>query len=328
MADGKDDDLKVVTDDDLEQRRRAEEEGDDLPSGEEEEEEESRSETRLGTSEEQEEEDDERRRIREERRARRRKQKESRDRLYRELRFLQQRNEQLERRFSELSTKFQYSEESQIAARINQVKAALKKADSVYADAISAGNGEDAAEAQSIRDNLRDHLRELEYAQRQRSARREGAEDSPIPPDPEVAARAREWLENNSWAADKRNPDAQVVEALDRAIMAEGYDPGTDEYWEELDRRVSSALPHRAEGSRGKELPRDRQRRKSNGSGPRFRSSGGANPDLRKGEYYLSRDRVEALKELGVWDDPELRNKYVKRYAEYDRQQGLNTSYE
>ena len=33
---------------------------------------------------------------------------------------------------------------------------------------------------------------------------------------------------------------------------------------------------------------------------------------------------VQALVDAGVWDDPVLRQKYVKRYSEYDRQQKSN----
>jgi hypothetical protein len=34
---------------------------------------------------------------------------------------------------------------------------------------------------------------------------------------------------------------------------------------------------------------------------------------------YVSPERKSALVVAGVWDDPVLRNKYLKRYAEYDR---------
>jgi hypothetical protein len=39
----------------------------------------------------------------------------------------------------------------------------------------------------------------------------------------------------------------------------------------------------------------------------------------RKTEVYVSPDRKQALIDAGVWDDPVLRTKYVKRYQEYDR---------
>jgi hypothetical protein len=39
---------------------------------------------------------------------------------------------------------------------------------------------------------------------------------------------------------------------------------------------------------------------------------------------YLSRERIEALKEAGAWDDLELREKYLKRYRDYDREHGIS----
>jgi hypothetical protein len=42
-------------------------------------------------------------------------------------------------------------------------------------------------------------------------------------------------------------------------------------------------------------------------------------PASTRKEIYVSPERKQALIEAGVWDDPVLRMKYVKRYAEYDR---------
>ena len=34
----------------------------------------------------------------------------------------------------------------------------------------------------------------------------------------------------------------------------------------------------------------------------------------------LSRERVSAIKDAGAWDDVEKRNKMIRAYASYDRQ--------
>jgi hypothetical protein len=36
---------------------------------------------------------------------------------------------------------------------------------------------------------------------------------------------------------------------------------------------------------------------------------------------YISPERKDAMQEAGVWDDPVLRNKYLKAYSDYDREQ-------
>jgi hypothetical protein len=42
-------------------------------------------------------------------------------------------------------------------------------------------------------------------------------------------------------------------------------------------------------------------------------------PTSTRKEIYISPERKAALQEAGVWDDPVLRQRYVKKYAEYDR---------
>jgi hypothetical protein len=42
--------------------------------------------------------------------------------------------------------------------------------------------------------------------------------------------------------------------------------------------------------------------------------------NTRGNDYVLSTDRVNAIKEAGMWDNPELRRKATQRYIEWDRQ--------
>ena len=63
----------------------------------------------------------------------------------------------------------------------------------------------------------------------------------------------------------------------------------------------------------------DREERVARG-GPAMGSGREHAPSsTRKTEVYVSPDRKQALIDAGVWDDPVLRTKYVKRYQEYDR---------
>lgn len=40
---------------------------------------------------------------------------------------------------------------------------------------------------------------------------------------------------------------------------------------------------------------------------------------VRPGEFRLSAERVQAMKEAGIWDNAEKRAKMIKHYAAYDR---------
>ena len=41
----------------------------------------------------------------------------------------------------------------------------------------------------------------------------------------------------------------------------------------------------------------------------------------KQGEYRLTPERVAAIKEAGMWENKELRNKMAQRFADYDKQQ-------
>mgnify|MGYP003345758386 CR=1 FL=1 len=43
-------------------------------------------------------------------------------------------------------------------------------------------------------------------------------------------------------------------------------------------------------------------------------------PSARPGEFVLSADRVNAIKEAGMWDNPKLRQKAIDRYRAWDKE--------
>jgi hypothetical protein len=114
-----------------------------------------------------------------------------------------------------------------------------------------------------------------------------------------------------------------LVKALDGAVFAEGFKPNTPEYWTELSKRVAANLPHRAKESK---LPTDTSRKSEQrsvvtGSG---RSSAAANGGS-KTSFVLSADRVKALKDAGMWEDPKTRSDAIRRFRDYDREHAAET---
>ncbi len=156
------------------------------------------------------------------------------------------------------------------------------------------------------------------------------------------------WQARNSWfKPDDPGTDERVVHALDAAILAEGeFAPEDPEYYRELDRRIAEYMPHRArranggdrggdddergggeerrgEGRRDERGDRDRDDRnggeRPRRDAPRFRV-GGRDRALKPNEVYLSKERREALEEMGAMDDPVLMKKYLKAFKSYDEQ--------
>lgn len=312
---------------------------------------------RAGSSEDDDEDSEggDRERIRARRRAERRQKKEESRRNQRELNFLRQRNETLERRQSEFDARIANSEVTAVDTRIQSLENDIRKADEVYAEAISKGDGASAAEAQRIRDQLRDGVSKLQgHRQGIINSARERLQGSQNKPDPEIARRAQEFMADNPWydhnGGDEDSMIAKVIEQ--RLYKERGPEAAkTDDYWREYDRRLRKRLPHvferngrdreddrdddrddryeetddrdidehnrRAARSRRESDDRDERPTKKKGGGPRF-TSGGRERPLKKNEVYVSEERRKAMEEAGVWDDPVLRNRYLKSYQNYD----------
>jgi hypothetical protein len=126
--------------------------------------------------------------------------------------------------------------------------------------------------------------------------------------DSEVVHYAKEFMEEHSWYDPQgKDEDSAIVLAIDNKLAQEGFDPRSEEYWDELHDRVKRRLPEKFKAAR-----------KPTG-GPAVGSGREHAPVSTRKEVYISPERKAALQEAGVWDDPVLRQRYVKKYAEYDR---------
>ncbi len=277
--------------------------------------------------------DDKKIRRREENKNRRTRQKEARERTERELNFLRTRNADLEQRFSkfeqETDARVTGSEIANVDGAINKARADLQLANTVIQQAVDQNDGKNLAEALDHRDTIRDNLRDLGEAKGYLSTtRRSGGDAIQQQLDPRHVAHAQQFMiDHDWWDPSGRDPDSVKVLEIDRALVLEGFDPTQKDYWNELRTRTEAVLPKRfdsrtgshgddsgdAGSGNGQRKPSDRNR------GPSFRTGGRERP-LKKNEVYISPERKAAMEEAGVWDDPVLRNKYLKSYATYDKQ--------
>lgn len=228
----------------------------------------------------------------------------SRDKL--ELDFLRKRNDDLERRVSGVE---QHAQQSSLANVDRQIKDALNEVDmaeKVIAKAVSAGNGADVAQAMRYRDQAMAKAQQLNgVKQNQRTA--------PAPAeqmDSMTQHYAQQFLKDNSWYdMQGRDEDSAIMLAIDQGMARDGYNPQTEEYWAELRKRGARRLPDRFD-EKAERTPR---------GGPAVGGGREHAPASTRKEVYISAERKQALVDAGVWDDPHLRQKYVKRYMEYDK---------
>lgn len=142
------------------------------------------------------------------------------------------------------------------------------------------------------------------------------------------------FARRNPWYNPQgRDEDSVKMREIDADVAADGYDPSTAEYWQEVEARAAEEMPHRfkkggktngkdADGDEDDEDDDGKDRRNGKhaltaGSGRNGRTGNG-----REGAYRLSRERVEAIKEAGKWDDPAERAKMIDAYKKYDREHG------
>jgi hypothetical protein len=270
-------------------------------------------------SEENEDREELRRRRREEKseRAVRRKQAIERDKL--ELNFLRQRNEELEKRVSAVETRTARTEAATLDERIQEATAEARAAERIMAKAIEAGAGDDVTKALAIRDEAIRKVQQLS-AFKQQAAMNAKAAQKTQQMDQDVAIMAHKWINQNSWYNPKgKDEDSRIVRAIDQGLLEDGFNPKTEAYWKELDKRIAKRLPDKRRAVDDYDDEDDGEPRKAGRKGPMIGSSREHVPSSTRKEVYVSPERKNAMIQAGVWDDPVLRQRYLKQYARWDR---------
>lgn len=232
------------------------------------------------------------------------------------LELLQRQNQELLERLSVLERKTHGSDIARIDKSIEEQEQRINFAKQKMAEAIESQDGSLATSAQEMMFEARRTLEALQNFKKRAVA---PAQQQPIKPvDPRIQRQARAWMENNSWYdPNGRDADSRVALTIDNALTEEGFDPATGEYWEELDNRLQRYLPHRYTDDAGEKPVQRKPRSVVTGSGRENATSSGG----KAGTFTLTPEQVRAMKDAGMWDDPEKRMKMIKRYAETARQQ-------
>ena len=307
MAENQQDEL-LEEDDEQQEEQAKGKEPEYVPVESKEEDDEGGEDVRLSEDNEDREETRRRRKAEKEERAARRKAAIERDKT--ELNFLRQRNEDLEKRVMSIEQRTTRSEAVSLKERIAEAMAEAKAAERIMAKAVEAGAGEDVTKAMRIRDEALRKAQQLNYAAQQMAAQAKAAQ-KPAPMDPEVSIMAKRWISENSWYNPKgQDEESKIVQVIDQALMNEGYNPKSDDYWAELDRRIARRLPER------KQI--DDEPRKNGRKGPMIGGSREHAPASTRREVYVSPERKDAMIQAGVWDDPVMRQRYLKAYQAYD----------
>ncbi len=254
-------------------------------------------------------------------RDRRRLQKDARERTLVELAELRAQNAMLAQQVAAIHDDGIRRNLTDIDGRIAAAKMRAEEAAVLLAEAAKNSDGDSLVKALGIRDAAIYEARSLEDAKQRATANVARGREAPVAgrPDPAVQENIRQFREDHDWYNPKgSDADSRVVLRLDAAVAADGYKANTPAYWAELARRMEDALPHRFEAG-DDDRGNGRPRRDGGPRGPRLSNGRSQQTPNGRREVYVSADRKAAMIELGVWDDPAARQRYLKSYQAWDR---------
>lgn len=249
---------------------------------------------------------------RQERKDRKTRAREREDNLRNELAGERRARQQLEERLTTIERRSNGSELAQVDADLQKTQEAYAYFKDQVRVASDAKNGSAVAEATD--GMLKAQVRFSELQRLKKAIVPAGGGVPRV--DPLLMQHAQGWMSKNAWYDPRGgDSDSRIALEVDRQMGEEGWQPTTPEYWNQLTERLKKYLPHRFKA----EKP---GYNRDNGGKPRVpvtgSDKGGAStPGLKKG-YRLSADRVQALKEANLWEDPKSRAEAIKRYRDYD----------
>jgi len=157
----------------------------------------------------------------------------------------------------ELEKRFEKTDSDYVKKFETSIQTGLEAAQKELAAAIEAGNAEAQVEANKRIATLAFENAKLEAAKEGREVRTQAEKpvnnlaqannvnipqtDDPINTDP----RAEAWAAKNSWFGSDRPMTYTAFEIHKDLTEKEGYDPSSDEYYAEVDRRIRVDFPHR-----------------------------------------------------------------------------------
>jgi hypothetical protein len=253
--------------------------------------------------------------IREARRARRRAKKEYIKRTNEEkdqrLTLLQRQNQELMERLAAVERKTHTADLARLDSAISDEEARLEFFKRKMREATDNSDGAAFMQAQ---EGWYEARRKVEAMQGIKQRAVQATNNDAGPANPRLVKLANQWMERNPWYdPNGGDEDSQIAKLIDNRLASEGWDPASEEYWDEFDKRLQSRLPNRYTHEQD-DQPRRRPRSFVTGS-----SRESSVPGQTGKTFVLEPEMVRAIKDAGLWDDPASRNRMIKRYAEQAR---------
>lgn len=205
---------------------------------------------------------------------------------------------------------------------LNQNIVAFNQAEKDHQAAFTEGDGAKATSAMRIMYNAQKNIDQLQGIKQQyEKAQPQRQVQQTDKPDPVIAKKAKAWAEKHDWYnATGGDEDSEIAKTISGILANEGYDPKTDDFWDELNDRLDA----RGIGDyENEDEPEEKSivKRRTNtppvGGGSRRSDSTG------KTRVTLPTAYINACKDAGKWsDDPKdpTRKRMIQRYMDGQKQ--------
>jgi len=159
---------------------------------------------------------------------------------------VEHKRKQWESRYAKLDSVYLKDSEERIKSQLDAVKGKL-------ASAIESGDTAKQVEAQAELSTLTsdakgvesEKLRRDTYQKEPRTPAYGGGAPEKTPTLPQVDEKAEDWATKNSWFGQNRAMTFTAFEIHKDLVEKEGFDPKSDEYYAEINKRIKVDFPHK-----------------------------------------------------------------------------------
>ena len=153
--------------------------------------------------------------------------------------------------YKETQTNLIRSNEAALSAREEAIKSEFEKIQTTYKNSYDSGDTDEMFRATDRLTDLKAELRDIEGFKGR--LKREAAVEEPVqrPRSNGPDERAVDWASRNEWFG-KDVAKTGAAYAIDASLKSEGFDPSSDDYYEELNNRLYKEFPSLAK----KEAPK------------------------------------------------------------------------
>ena len=167
-------------------------------------------------------------------------------------RSVEHKRKQWESRYAKLDSTYLKDSETRVKSQLDAVKGKLA---SVIESGDTAKQVEAQAELSTLTSDAKgvesEKLRRDTYEKEPRTPAYGGGAPAKTPTLPQVDEKAENWATKNSWFGQDRAMTFTAFEIHKDLVEKEGFDPKSDEYYAEIDKRIKVDFPHKFDRKEG-----------------------------------------------------------------------------